>query len=367
MPLFFVSYRPFSYRTFKNDNPTMHAQKTIAYQAAFFALLGLVFSFWSVQGNDVNLCYTAGCSLYHDVRIAGLSLWGIATGVFLCFFLFALFSPLTLGFLASGLAVFADTLLLLLMALTAPCLNCLGVALIFALTYHAFRRIRQKTKELPPTRSLLLGLWLFFFCINIGNVVRLHVGPWPLLGEEEATIQLYFSPSCPHCRDVIAFYGGSLNVAFYPVSDKESDIYRVSAMQKALQDNVTIEEALKSSQDATPWTFLANFYPDNLLLRFRLLTNKAHVFIAGSHGIPFLEYRGVPALVERELKKRRQLFEEENTEKEQPQTSSEHTVTGNEKEGGEEKEGLRNDKEKNDSLDFLESGGSQCTEKKPCP
>lgn len=39
------------------------------------ALLGMLFCIWTALGNEVAFCVTAGCSLYQDLVIGGLSMW----------------------------------------------------------------------------------------------------------------------------------------------------------------------------------------------------------------------------------------------------------------------------------------------------
>ncbi|MCR4666593.1 MAG: hypothetical protein K5657_04780 [Desulfovibrio sp.] len=283
----------------------MKQKKSIAVQSLLCTLLGAVFCFWTVQGNDVNFCHTAGCTLYQDLRIAGFSLWWFGLLAFLVATFLTLLAPLSLALVFLGMVLFCDLGLLLLMSVTAPCMNCLGVAILFALGYQGLLRVYNHENGLPKSRSFLLTAWLILFSINAGNVLRLEAGPWPMLGEKDASVHIFFSPSCAHCRDAISFYGGSVNVAFYPVAENEGDIYRIKAMEDLLKSDVPIEEALAKSRNAEPWPFLAHCRPENLLLSFRLIVNKAHVFSSDSKGVPFLEFRGVPKHVAKELKKRR--------------------------------------------------------------
>ncbi len=271
------------------------------------SFLGMLFCLWSARGNDVNFCATAGCSLYQDATVAGLSLWWYGAGGFALLALLALAAPKKLGQFVSACALLADTALLMLLAATAPCVNCLAVGALFALTYRSFRRL---SPEKSSRISLLLSLWLIFFTINLWAVVKSAMGPWPVYGDpKEATIHIYFSPSCPHCRDVVSFYSGNLQAVFYPVTDKAGDIGKILTMQKAIHDGSNIEKALSLTSDKT--SAQETWSPsDSLLTSFRCLLNKAHIFLAGSSGIPFIEYRGMPSIVARELKRRR-FFEEE--------------------------------------------------------
>jgi len=48
------------------------------------ALLGMLFCIWTALGNEVAFCVTAGCSLYQDLVIGGLSMWWIGTAALVC-------------------------------------------------------------------------------------------------------------------------------------------------------------------------------------------------------------------------------------------------------------------------------------------
>mgnify|MGYP000972099112 FL=1 len=118
----------------------MNRPREIHTGALCLALLAAAFCFWSAAGNDLGLCVTGGCALYQDATVAGVSLWWVGSGVFLLLGLLALLGAAGLGRALSALALLADTALLLLMALTAPCSNCLVVAVFFALLYRSFRK-----------------------------------------------------------------------------------------------------------------------------------------------------------------------------------------------------------------------------------
>lgn len=289
--------------------PEKHA---FFFQPLFFALLGAVFCFLSVQGNEVNFCTTAGCNLYHDVTIANISMWWIGLGSFCFLACLALLSHPALGLFCSALMLLADIGLLLLMSITAPCVNCLVVAIFFALTFRAFRKAHALAsgRTGPSGTSWLLALWLIFFCINFGAVLRSELGSWAISGDnQEARVHLYFSPSCPHCQDAVSYYAGNVETAFYPVKEDADDIYRIHAMQEALSSGMNIEEALKAAQNAKKWEMWLDFHPEILLLNLRILRNKAHVFLAGSQGVPFFEYRGMPAFVVKDLRQKRHALE----------------------------------------------------------
>ena len=138
------------------------------------ALLGMLFCIWTALGNEVAFCVTAGCSLYQDLVIGGLSMWWIGTAAFGVLACLALLGAVPAGHFLAGLTLLGDIFLLLLMALTSPCVSCLVVACFFALTYWLFRRALHRDDRRPQERSLLLCAWLVLFVVNAGQVVRMQ-------------------------------------------------------------------------------------------------------------------------------------------------------------------------------------------------
>lgn len=271
----------------------------------FVALLAIAFCIWSALGNDVNFCVTTGCTLYQDFTIGGISLWWYGTGAFIVLAACALLGQQNIGRWLASFFVLGDVCLLCLMALTAPCVSCLVAAVFFALSYFLFRRSvvpSPRQNPAPPLRrSILLLVWLFLFVANLGQVARSQVEIWPIFDESgEARTRMFFSPSCRYCAEGINILSGNVNVAFYPVAESDSDIYRIIKMRDLLREGMTMAEALGQSADVKPQGLGELLKPENMLLRFRLLSNKAHVFSAGSQGVPFFENLGLtPDLVAR--------------------------------------------------------------------
>ena len=92
------------------------------------ALSGHALLHLTALGNEVAFCVTAGCSLYQDLVIGGLSMWWIGTAAFGALVFLALLGAVPAGHLLAGLILLGDIFLLLLMALTSPCVSCLVVA-----------------------------------------------------------------------------------------------------------------------------------------------------------------------------------------------------------------------------------------------
>ncbi len=260
--------------------------------AFLFSLLGAGFTSWSAWGNAIDLCFTAGCTIYQDTTIAGISVWWLGTAGFALLALMAIIGRPRPALFVSGLALFCDCLLLLLLAFTAPCVACLIAGVFFALSYAAFRGAALKGQS--SSRSKLLLLWFFLLVGNLLSVANSEMGTWPMKAVKDPAINFYFSPTCPACREGITALSGRSDVALYPVPRNESDVPLIHAMSEAFRRGATPAEALKRALEAPPpsgwelWSF------GMLRLRFALFRNKAHALNAGGGALPFVEYLGLP-------------------------------------------------------------------------
>lgn len=306
----------------------------------FVALLGAAFCVWSARGNDVNFCVTTGCALYQDFRVAGLSLWWIGCGSFALLALLALLGLANAGRRLAALFLLGDVCLLLLMVLTAPCVNCMAAACFFAVVYALFRRgdlASASQKNDPPTgKSRLLCVWFFLFMINVALVARSWLDVWPILEDTDQPRQrVFFSPSCPHCVKSVNALSGNVETAFYPVAENDADLFKIANMERLLNEGASVAEALDKSLEIEDKGFIASLRPDLILLKFRLLRNKARV-LAASPGVPFFENLGAPPDVARKIR-------ESEAPSERPKSAS-----------------------TNDVLPLDDEGG-QCVSGKPCP
>lgn len=277
----------------------MNRSHEIVTGALLLALLAAAFCVWSALGNEVNLCVTAGCSLYQDSTVAGISLWWIGAGVFAVLCFLALLGAAHWGRTLAALALLGDVGLLLVMALTAPCISCLVVAVFFVLTYMSFRQAATaRNRSGKAGRSLLVLVWGLLFIINLGAVARSQATVWPITdNHDSATVRMFFSPSCSSCREGVAILSGHVDVAFYPLAENDTDVYRVAQMIRLLDQGDSMAEAMTRSQDATAPGGLGSWSPDMIWLRFRMLRNKAHVFVSGAQTVPFFEYHGLPSML----------------------------------------------------------------------
>lgn len=282
----------------------MNRSHEIVTGALLLALAAAAFCVWSALGNEVNLCVTAGCSLYQDSTVAGISLWWIGTGIFAALCFLALLGAARWGRALAALALAGDVALLLVMALTAPCISCLVVAVFFVLVYMSFRQAATaRSRSGKAGRSLLVLAWSLLFIINLGAVARSQANVWPITdNHDNATVRMFFSPSCSSCREGVAILSGHVDVAFYPLAENDADVHRVAQMIRLLDQGDSMAEAISRSQDVTVPSGLGSWSPDMIWLRFRMLRNKAHVFMSGSQTVPFFEYHGLPSMLVKQTK-----------------------------------------------------------------
>ena len=109
--------------------------KSPLYVPLLLAICGILFSVWNAQDAGSVPCISSGCTLYQTFSVNGFSLWWGGVVIFTLLGLLALTGHGVLGRLLSGLAVLLDCVLLGIMILTLPCLACMAVALLLALSY----------------------------------------------------------------------------------------------------------------------------------------------------------------------------------------------------------------------------------------
>ncbi len=257
----------------------------------------LLFCLWASFGGGPEICFTAGCSLYSDFTVAGVSLWHAGAAAFAALGLLALSGRARAGFALAAAGLVMDVCLLALMLITAPCFNCLITALFLLGVFLSFRSACRESGPDPRKargRSVILLAWSFFFLCNVGIVLKSQVPLYCLSDNaDEATVRYFFSPSCPACRQGIDRLSGSVDTAFFPVAENGLDVARVARMEEALARGRNMSQALAEARTAT-YGEAGLFGHGSLLLRLRLLCNKAHLFMEAGSVVPFVEYRGLP-------------------------------------------------------------------------
>ena len=271
--------------------------------AAAASLAGLLFCLWVFLTGGRALCLTDGCTLFQDFRLAGISLWQAGIVLFSVLLVLSLLRLSRAAFLLASLALAADTVLLGIMLFTAPCVNCLIVGSLIALSFLTFRTAVQPVHR---ERSVLAVVWCVLLVVDLGGVVRDMADPWSPLPAKDSSVQVYFSPSCRACRTLLSHADSLADAAWYPVPEDTRDIWIIADMAERLERGTPLEKAAEEARLAAPdpadfekdASFrLGLLKPGMLLLQFRLWRNHAHVLAAGSDRLPFVEFRGLPAFL----------------------------------------------------------------------
>ncbi len=272
--------------------------------AAAASLAGLLFCLWVFFTGGRALCLTDGCTLFQDFRLAGISLWQAGIALFSALLALALLRLCRAAHVLAALALAADAVLLCVMLFTAPCVNCLIVGTLIAVTFLAFRAASMPVRR---ERSSLAVLWFVLLVVDLGGVARDLADPWtPLPAQEASSVEVYFSPSCPACRTLLSRADELENAAWYPVPEDTRDIWIIAGMTERLERGLPLVQAVSEARQSVPEgeafegdaSFrLGLLRPGMLLLQFRLWRNHAHVLAAGSDRLPFVEFRGLPAFL----------------------------------------------------------------------
>lgn len=274
----------------------MRAQaRSTPWTTLFFALLGLAWCGYVAFPTSTPLpCSTSGCALFRDSKVAGLSLWWIGGAYFFLLTILCLKGSRSLARLLAGFALLLDSLLLVIMFLTAPCFDCLVVAVFMGLCYYSLRPSANPDgwfTGVEHSHSMLLPVW---FGLLLGNAVLAANEQLPLynMGASQAReLSVYFSPSCPACREALTSLGQ--NAALYPVEESEEDLDSILRLRALLAAGIPMKEALRRCLDPAETTPSLPFYEQGLL-RIQLLRNKAALMRQGFRALPLIQVNGMP-------------------------------------------------------------------------
>lgn len=262
----------------------------VSWLSVCIALAGAVYCGLQVAPLPFEVpCPGTGCRLFRNFSFYGISLWWAGVAYFAFMALVCVRRAQTLALTVAGLALCADAVLLLIMLFTVACITCLGAAALMGLLFFTLRRhVYGKTSSSPgPPRVLLAWGGLFIAALAFAGTEQIR--PWHIVGTEQMERRVYFSPSCPACRDAITVFAGQ--AAFIPVAERESDYPAIMAMHRALENGKTMAEALAAAQDPPAFAVLSL---ENAIFRFRLLRNKAEVLRLGFGQLPLIMINGMP-------------------------------------------------------------------------
>ena len=281
-----------------NDGQTS-AIRTVAYIGRFiFPALGTVFCVLNGMGMEIA-CLTTGCSVYADYAFLGLSfyVWGaMAFGAATVCAGLDRFRPGLYTALAATLLL-ADVGFLAWQTAFMPCSSCLVVAALLALALWAGLLFDASSGAgwLRRGAQVILVGWLALFCINATDAVREQLRPWPIHGDPEtAQYEIWFSLTCPHCRETLQtiLYTPEMAdlVVLYPVAKDDNDIDKFDLLYCGLEADVALDAALEESWDAEECDAedVDLTRGERLTLRLRLAWNKALLVRKGYTTVPVL-------------------------------------------------------------------------------
>ena len=256
------------------------------------AVFGVAYCLFVYLGVGESVCVTAGCSLYKTFTLFGVSMWifGMVAFVFLTLLMAA--GAYTLSLFFARLCILGDCVLLLVMATTSPCLSCLGVALLFALTYFLLRHADPNENR---GSSSLLFLWSLLFVSNLVLSAREMLPPEPIYGTSDAPVHIYFSPTCENCLAAMdKFNFGDGQVAYFATSRGDEDLSMLIALSERLNAGQSMPDALRAVKANASERPEFVWSKDNLLLQWQLLRNKATVIERSGGSVPYITINGLP-------------------------------------------------------------------------
>jgi hypothetical protein len=248
------------------------------------ALAGFLFCLLSALGLTDTLCLTQGCEVYKGYTVAGISLYWIGAAVFLILGVMSLW-PGTYGLLAilTVLVLVGDFAFLIIQFLFWPCTNCLIVAVFIGSFAWCL------AGQVKAGLRILCSVWLLLFSANLLLLAKDSIQPWPVLGKNNAEIQVFFSPTCPACRQVVEnlLHRPDLvpHAVFYPLAKNADDHERIKLLSRNLTQGMPPWQAF-----AIHWQKLIPFdkLDHDWNLTLNLWRNQLHLAKKGAVQVPLI-------------------------------------------------------------------------------
>ncbi len=258
-----------------------------------FGLLGTGYCVAAALGAVDAICVTDGCALQENLTIAGLSLWWWGAGGFALVSLAALAGMADLAFAMACIGVVIETFFLGWMALSAPCVSCMGAAVLMLFALLALMPASAIGRRFV---LVLFVIWMAVFSPNIFGVARDMTKPWPIHGDANARVKVIFSPTCNPCLETIDEFlrRGVPRTAFLPVAKTAKELALVQLMLDEMEAGKTFAQAFAAMRRADNPPEPARFM-DGFGLRMKLYRNKLALFKAGYSKVPLVLVSGNPS------------------------------------------------------------------------
>lgn len=261
------------------------------------SLLGMAFSLWNIKDSAAETC-SLGCSTFADFSLAGFSLWWFGFLYFVLFFLLCLGRRFYFLSVLTALGLFLDTCLLVIMIFTVPCVQCLMIGSLIAIS--SLFILKHYGYFIQKVLSFLLFTWLLCFSAVLASLLVSSFSPWAISSynnaeQEQSSIKIFFSPSCQHCERLVNVYHNSPDIAWYPIQQNEDDVYRYQIMLEALESGASFSLAYKEAKKVVEpegYDYILNL--SYLKTQFQLWRNASYLARTGKTTIPMVEIHGVP-------------------------------------------------------------------------
>ena len=286
----------------------IQGKNIIQFNFIFISLTGLAFCMASLFGKTSHLCFTNGCLLYKNFSFLGFSFytWGLV--VFGLIFLLSLQKKKKILNHFIFFILICDIFLLIFQVFYAPCFNCLIVAIFIGylanLCYRLFATNAKKN---------LLIFFAFLIAVNGISIIKEKIPPEPIYGDLDAPVKIFFSPTCPGCKEMIrsVLLGCEIKEKFalYPVCKNKSDFNKIHTLKKYLNDDMGLNKAMEKVLDEE----CSQSVPFNDYLKLKWLTYK-NKFALIKSGIPTIPIMicSIPPIINRLETENKANIEEDN-------------------------------------------------------
>lgn len=251
------------------------------------ALLGLALCLLNAAGVGL-FCLTSGCALYSGYSLFGFSFYvygAVGFGVISLLAVVASRRASVVPWL--GVTLFVGLLLDLLFLgwqlLFWPCSSCLVVALLLGGAAAGFWRSYPQWCRL--SFKVVFFSWLVLLIpVTVAVGKEVFLAPWVIHGPTDASIRVFFSPTCPACSKEVNKLLQSSNVdriAFYPIAKNDRDLRLIATLQhQGITQSADLERLFTAELEETT--------NPPLNLRWHLARNKMALARYGAQTIPFI-------------------------------------------------------------------------------
>jgi len=251
------------------------------------ALAGVLFCLLSEFGITDFACLIKGCEAYHGYSIAGISFYWIGAIVFLLLGMVSLLSVhYRLLTILTSLAIICNCVFLMASLLILPCTSSLIVSgFLGSFAWWLARHVKSRLK-------ILCMVWLVLFSSNLFFLAKETILPWPVMGKNNAEIEIFFSPTSSACRQVVETFlknpDLSLHVAFYPIASDDNDRQLIQILSQNLMQGMDPEGAfaLCLSKENTPSSL--DKVKSDWTISLRLWRNKVYFAKKGFVQVPLI-------------------------------------------------------------------------------